>query len=210
MKRILVADDHVIVRKGLISLISDIPNMAVTGEAGDGPEIITCLQKSNFDLVVLDIGMPGMNGIEVLKHLKKNKNLTPVLVLSVYPEDQYAIRALKAGAAGYLTKKSAPEELVTAINRVLDGRKYVSPTLSEKLAIYVEYDRKGLLHENLSDREFQIMCMLGAGKRVVEIARQLFLSVKTISTHRRNILIKMNMKSNAELIHYAIYNNLIE
>lgn len=210
MIKILIADDHAIVRKGLKQIVSETPDIIVTDEASTGYEVLDKVRGNDYDAVVLDISMPGGDGLNILKQIKKGKPKIPILVLSVHPEDQYAVRALRAGAAGYLTKESAPDELITAIRRVSGGRKYVSSLFAEKLASELESDRERPLYEMLSDREYQVLCMMASGKRVKEIADELCLSVKTISTYRARILEKMRMKSNAELTHYAIKHGLVE
>ncbi len=210
MIKILIADDHAVVRRGLKQIVSETPDMIVSGEASTGYEVLDKVRGDDYDAVILDISMPGGDGLDILKQLKKIKPKIPILVLSVHPEDQYAVRALKAGAAGYLTKDSAPGELISAIRRVSSGRKYVSSLLAEKLAFDLEADRGKQLHEKLSDREYQVLCMMSSGKMAKEIATDLCLSVKTISTYRSRILEKMRMKNNAELTHYAIKHGLIE
>jgi len=210
MIKILIADDHPVVRKGLKEIIEDIPDMAVRGEASTGQETLEKVRKSDFDIVVLDISMPGGNGLDILKQLKDEKPELSVLVLSMYPEEQYAVRVLRAGASGYLTKESAPEELIAAIRKASKGGKYISSSLAEKLAFDLEIDAEKPLHETLSDREYQVMRMIASGKTGKEIGEVLFLSVKTISTYRSRILEKMKMKSSVELIHYALKNGLVE
>jgi two-component system invasion response regulator UvrY len=210
MVKILIADDHAVVRRGLKQIVSETPDMIVAGEASTGFEVLDLVRGNDYDVVVLDISMPGGDGLDILKQLKKEKPKMPILVLSVHPEDQYAIRVLKAGAAGYLTKEGAPDELITALRRVAGGRKYVSSLLAEKLAVDLEADGRRPLHEKLSDREYQVLCMMASGKMANEIAKDLCLSVKTISTYRSRILEKMRMKNNAELTHYAIKHGLIE
>jgi DNA-binding NarL/FixJ family response regulator len=209
MIKILVADDHPIVRQGLKQILSEYPDMTVADEAGNGKEVLTKVGKKDFDIVLLDISMPGRNGLDILKELKTKKPKLPVLVLSIYPEDQYAVRVLKLGAAGYLTKESVPEELVAAIRKVARGRKYVSNSLAEKLASDLEINAEKPLHENLSDREYQVMFMIASGKRLKEISEELSLSIKTISTYRSRIMDKMQMRNNAELIRYALQNGLV-
>jgi two-component system invasion response regulator UvrY len=209
MIRILVADDHAIVRKGLIQIISETTDMVVTDEACDGQEVLNKVRKDSFDMVLLDISMPGRTGLDILRELKAEKPKLPVLVLSMYPEEQYAVRVLKAGASGYLTKGSAPDELVVAIRKVSMGKRYITPSLAEKLAFNLQVDSDKPLHENLSDREYQVMCMIASGKTVGEIAEKLSLSPKTISTYRARILEKMKMKNNAEITHYAITSRLV-
>jgi two-component system invasion response regulator UvrY len=208
MIKILVADDHPIVRQGLKQILSEYPDMTVADEAGTGKDVLVKVGKKDFDIVLLDISMPGRNGLDILKELKAKKPKLPVLVLSIYPEDQYAVRVLKLGAAGYLTKESVPEELVAAIRKVARGRKYVSSSLAEKLATDLAINAEKSPHETLSDREYQVMSMIASGKRLKEVAEELSLSIKTISTYRSRIMEKMNMKNNAELIRYALQNGL--
>jgi two-component system invasion response regulator UvrY len=210
MIKILVADDHAIVREGLKQIISETPDMVVAAEASSTQEVLNKVWEDNYDVVLLDISMPGRGGLDVLKELKDEKPKLPVLILSIYPEEQYAMRALKAGASGYLTKESAPDELIAAIKKISQGRKYVSASLAEKLAFEMEIGTEKPPHEMLSDREYQVMCMIAEGKTIKEIAGELSLSVKTISTYRSRILEKMRMKNNAELTHYAIKNHLVE
>ena len=210
MIKILIADDHVIVREGLKQIVAETSDMVVSDEAGSGHEVLNKVLKNDYDVLVLDITMPGRGGLDVLKQIKSQKPELPVLVLSVHPEEQYAVRTLKAGASGYLTKESAPDELIAAIRKVSVGKKYVSPSLAEKLVFELEIDTEKPLHEALSDREYQVMCMIASGKTVKEIAEELFLSVKTISTYRSRILEKMKMKNNAELTYYAIKHGLVE
>ena len=208
MTKILVADDHPIVRQGLKKILSEHPDLTVADEAGTGKDVLIKVGKKDFDIVLLDISMPGRNGLDILKEIKIKKPKLPVLVLSIYPEDQYAVRVLKLGAAGYLTKESVPEELVAAIRKVSRGHKYVSNSLAEKLATDLAMNTEKSPHENLSDREYQVMSMIASGKRLKEVAEELSLSIKTISTYRSRIMEKMNMKNNAELIRYALQNGL--
>jgi len=210
MIKALIADDHAVVRQGLRQILQETSDMQVTGEAATGPEALDRARGDSYDVVVLDITMPGRSGFEVLKELRIDRPELPVLVLSMHAEEQFAVRLLKAGAAGYLNKESAPEELVKAIRKVVAGGRYVSPTLAEKLAFEIDAGSDKLAHETLSDREFQVMRMMASGKTVKEIAAELSLSVKTISTYRARILAKMNLHTNAELIHYAITNQLVE
>jgi len=210
MIKILIADDHAIVREGLKQIVAETSDMAVADEASTGHEVLDRVRDNDYDVVVLDISMPGGDGLNILKQIKRERPKLSVLVLSMHPEKQYAVRVLKAGAAGYLTKESAPDELITAIKRVATGRKYVSSSLAEKLAFDLEHDTMQPLHEILSDREYQVMCMIAGGKRAKEIAEELCLSIKTISTYRSRILEKMDMKNNAELTHYAIKEGLVE
>ncbi len=213
MIRILIIDDHTIVQRGLRQIVAGEPDMVVAGEARTGPEGLALAQAQPWDVVVLDLSMPGRGGLEILKELKQARPRVPVLILSMYPEEQYAIRALRLGAAGYLTKESAPEELIGAIRKVIRGGRYVSAALAETLAgRMVTGDRAGEqpLHESLSDREYLVLRLIGAGKTVTEISRELALSAKTISTYRARILQKMGMRTNAELTHYAISNRLVD
>ena len=210
MIRVLIADDHAVVRQGLKQILRDTREMIVAGEAVNGQEVLEKVRAAAWDVVILDISMPGHSGLDILKELKYERPNLPVLVLSMYPEDQFAVRVLKAGASGYLTKDSAPDELVKAIRKVVSGGKYVSPFLAEKLAFEIGMDSSKLPHETLSDREFQVLRMIATGKAVKEIAAELSLSVKTISTYRARLLQKMNLTTNAELIHYAIQNRLID
>ena len=207
--KILIADDHPIVRAGFKQVISDMPDMLVADEAGNGQEVLQLIGKKDYDLVLLDISMPGRNGLEILKDLKSEKPKLPVLILSIYPEEQYAIRALRAGASGYMTKASAPNELILAIRKISEGGKYISASLAETLAYYLDGDAAKPPHETLSDREYQVMLMIASGKTVTEIANELCLSVKTISTYRTHIREKMKMKNNAEMTLYAVQNKLV-
>ncbi len=210
MIKILIADDHPVVRQGLKEVIEETPGMMVADEASNGQETLEKVRKSDFDVVLLDISMPGRSGLDILKELKSEKPELSVLILSMHPEEQYAVRVLKAGASGYLTKESAPKELKAAIKKASIGRKYVSSSLAEKLALYLEIDDERPLHETLSDREYEVMRMIASGKTITEIAEKLFLSIKTISTYRSRIIEKMGMKSNSELTHYALKNRLVE
>jgi len=208
MIKILIADDHAIVREGLKQIVADTTGLVVAGEAKNEQETLKLVRKGDFDIILLDIAMPGRGGLDVLKQLKQEKPKLPVLILSMYPEEQYAVRALKMGAAGYLTKVSAPDELIKAIKKISRGRKYISSSLAEKLALNLEVDTEIPPHESLSNREFQVMCMIASGKTVKKIAEELSLSVNTISTYRARVLEKMRMKTNSELTHYAIKNQL--
>ncbi|MGE5301179.1 MAG: response regulator [Acidobacteriota bacterium] len=210
MIRILIADDHRIVREGLKQILAETPDMIVVDEASNGQEVLGKVWENDYDVVLLDISMPGRSGLDILKQLKNERPKLAVLVLSMYSEEQYAIRALRAGASGYMTKESAPDELIEAIRKVSTGRKYISPTVAEKLAVSLEANDERPAHENLSDREYQVMCMIASGKTIKTIAGELSLSVKTVSTYRTRILEKMRMKNNAELTHYSIQNRLVE
>src|SRR5262252_8804333 len=196
MIKVCVVDDHAVVREGLKRIIAENPGMAVTAEAGDGHEALRVIQSEPCDVILLDITMPNKNGLDVLKQL--------------HAEDQYAVRVLRAGAAGYLTKESAPAKLVQAIRKVVRGGKYVSPTLAEKLVYDLDSKSSKAPHEVLSDREYQVLCMIASGKTVTDIAGELTLSVKTISTYRVRILEKLNMKNNAEMTRYAIKEGLVD
>jgi two-component system invasion response regulator UvrY len=207
MTRILIADDHAIFREGLKQILEDVPGMVVVDDASRGQEVLEKVAKNDYDLLLLDIAMPGLSGLETLKLLKGQKPKLRVLILSMYPEEQYAVRAIKAGASGYITKASASEELLEAIRKVSQGGRYISLSIAEKLLFDLEPERPP--HERLSDREYQVLCMIARGKTVSEIALELFLSVKTVSTHRVHILEKMRMKNNAELTNYAIKHNLV-
>lgn len=206
--RILIADDHDVVRRGLREMLADEFKDAEFGEASDARQAVSKALLRKWDLLVLDIAMPGRSGLDALKEVKVQRPKLPVLVLSMYPERQYALRALRSGAAGYLTKASASAELVGAVKKILDGGKYVSATLAEQLAGELTAPTRGVPHETLSDREFEVLCLIASGKTVKEIATTLTLSVNTISTHRSRILAKMKMKTSAELTHYAIANKL--
>lgn len=208
--RVFIADDHAIVREGLKQILADSPDIIVAGESENGLDAIKLFRKSKCHVMLLDISMPDKSGIDVLKQVKKEHPDMAVLMLSMHREDQYAIRSLKAGAAGYLTKQSAPKELVTAIRQVAAGQKYVSAALAQELAAQVGEDHAVALHDTLSDREYQTLTMIASGKTVSVIAEELSLSVKTISEYRARLLIKMKLKNSAELTHYAIKNQLIE
>ncbi|MCZ7626428.1 MAG: DNA-binding response regulator [Candidatus Methylomirabilota bacterium] len=210
MIRILIADDHTVARRGLIQVVSEEPGMQVVGEAKNGQELFALLRRQPCDLVVLDISMPGKSGLDVLSELKHEYRNLPVLVLSMHAEEQYAVRALKSGAAGYLTKDSAAEELLKAIKKVIGGGRYMSLELAERLALEVAGGVARPPHEALSHQEFRVLCLLASGKSITDIATELSLSVKTVSTYRARILEKMSMESNVELIRYAIQNRLVE
>jgi len=210
MINILIADDHYLVREGFKKLINREVDMTIPAEAATGPDVLEKLAEEEIDVVVLDINMPGKSGLDLLKDLRDNYHHIKILILSMQPEDRFAIRLLKSGASGYITKESAPDELVKAIRKVYNGGKYISSTLAEKLAFDIDIDTEKPLHENLSDREFQIFELIGAGKSIAEIARELSLSQSTVHTYRTRVLEKMKMHSNAEIIHYAIKNKLVD
>ncbi len=209
MIRILIADDHAIVRQGLKQIVAGEPDLRVVGEAETAPEVLAFVRAHPCDVVIQDISLPGPDGLTVLTDLKREFPRLPVLVLSMYPAEQFGVRALKLGAAGYLTKKAAPEELVTAIRKVITGGRYITPSLAEQLAAHLTRDESQPLHETLSEREYQVLRMIAAGKKASEIADELALSVKSINTYRARLLEKMGMKSNAELIRYALTYRLI-
>ena len=210
MIKIFIADDHAIIRRGLKQIISETSDMLIAAEAEKGDELLSKVFQEHYDVVLLDISMPGTSGLEVLKQLKKRRPKLPVLMLSIYPEDQYAMRALKAGASGYITKESAPEELIAAIRKISKGGKYVSSSLAERIIFELDvYDEKPS-HMTLSDREYQVMCMFASGKKVKEIADALTLSIQTISTYRTRILEKMKLHGIGDLIRYAVKRRLVE
>lgn len=208
--RILITEDHAVVRQGLKLILADHFKKAVFGEARNATEALARVWKEKWDVVVLDITMPGRSGLEVLKEIKRSRPRLPVLILSMHPEDQFAVRLLKAGAAGYLTKESAGEELVGAIKKVVGGGRYISPALAERMASYLTIDVRKAPHERLSDREFLILRMIASGKQVSQVAKELTISVSTVSTYRARILKKMDMKNNAELTHYALQRELVD
>lgn len=207
---VLIADDHAIVRQGLKQILSETEDLVVAGEADDGVEALHLARQQEWNVFLLDVSMPNRNGIDTLKQLKKEFPKLPVLILSMHPEEQYAVRALKAGASGYLTKQSAPEQLVTAIRQVAGGRKYVSPTVAMQLADAIANDSNSEQppHELLSDREYEVLKLIATGKTLTQIAEELNLAVATISTFRARILIKLGLSSTAELIRYGLEHGL--
>jgi len=207
--KILLTDDHALVRQGLKLILADHFKKAVFGEARNAEEALARVLKEKWDVAVLDITMPGRGGLELLKEIKRLRPKLPVLVLSMHPEDQFAVRMLKAGAAGYLTKESAGNELVGAIEKVVAGGRYVSASLGERMASYLDLDLQKAPDERLSDREFLVLRMIASGKTVSQIAKELYLSVKTVSTYRARMLQKMDMKNNSELTHYAMQRGLV-
>ncbi len=210
MINILIADDHALMRAGLKRILKDEPDLKVISEAGNGFEVLESVKKEKIDFVVLDLTMPGKNGLEIIKDLKKiNKNIH-ILILSMHPEDRFAVRALKSGASGYMTKESAPDELVNAIRKIISGRKYISDILAEKLASELNDDSYIVPHKELSDREYEVFIMIASGKKITEIAKELSLSIPTVNTYRSRIFDKMKLKSNVELTHYALSNKLID
>ncbi len=210
MIKVVIADDHAIVRKGMRLIADDSPTIEITGEASEYSELMRLLRGAACDVLLLDIGMPGKNGIEILKIVKETYPKMQVLILSMYPEDQYALRALKAGASGYLTKDHAPERLLEAIHTVARGKRYITPSLAETLATHLVDESDAPPHESLSDREYQTMCLIASGKQLSQIAELLSLSPKTVSVYRARILEKMHMKNNAEVTHYALKHKLVE
>ena len=207
--KILIADDHIVVRKGLRQIILDEFPFAEIEEVGDAEELIKKVMKSKWDIVISDLSMPGRSGLDSLVQIKESFPELPVLILSVYPEEQYGVRVLKAGASGYLNKDSAPEELIKAMRQVMLGKKYITPAVAEKLVSILNHPQEKQLHEQLSDREFEVLKLLAKGKSITAIAAQLSLSITTVSTYRGRILSKMNMSSNAELVLYAIEHKLL-
>jgi DNA-binding NarL/FixJ family response regulator len=210
MIRVIIADDHAAVRRGVKDILADEADMEIGAEASTSQELLELVRKQAWDAVVLDISLPGRSGLEVLSELKQERPSLPVLVHTMHAEDQFAVRALRAGAAGYLTKDSPPTELVKALRKIVAGGKYVGQSLAEKLAVNVDANIDRAPHEALSDREFQILRLLASGKTVSAIADELSLSVKTISTYRSRILGKMKMKNNAELMRYALQQKVVE
>jgi DNA-binding NarL/FixJ family response regulator len=208
--KVLVADDHAIVRRGLRQILAETPDILVGAEAASAAEVRRLVQEERFSVVVLDISLPGASGLELLADIRKARPDLPVLILTVHSEDQYAVRAIRSGAAGFLTKESAPDRLIEAVRKIASGGRYVSPELAERLASALAGENKGAPHERLSDREFEIMKMLASGKTVSQVAQELSLSVKTVSTHRTRILKKMEMKTNAELTSHAVRNGLVD
>jgi two-component system, NarL family, invasion response regulator UvrY len=208
--RILLADDHAMFREGVKQLLTNNPDLDVVEEANDAAQVIQKVQQTRCDVVVLDISMPGRDGIDVLKQIRQLNSRIHVLVLSMYPEEQYAFRAIKAGASGYLTKNKASSELIAAIQRVAAGRKYISPEVAEQLAVELGTGADTPLHQRLSDREFQVMCLIASGRTVGEIAHELSISVSSVSTMRTRILKKFRMKTSAEITHYAIKHDLVK
>jgi two-component system, NarL family, invasion response regulator UvrY len=207
MVKVLLVDDHPVVRRGVREILSDEPDIDIL-ETADGHECARLIQEGSINLVILDLDLPGKNGLDLLKEIKRKRPDLPVLILSIYPEEQFAVRVLKAGASGFVSKDAAPQELVKAVRKILGGGKHVSQRIAEFLLAQVGCESTSSPHERLSDREFQILCLLGAGKTVSSIAGELSLSVPTVSTYRARILQKMEMKTTAQLMHYAILNQL--
>lgn len=209
MVRIFIADDHAVVREGLKQIISEVSGMQIAGESDNGFDVVSHVATNRYDVVILDITMPGPNILDLVKQIRQSKPRLPILVLSIHPEEQYAVRVLRAGASGYLTKESAPDELVNAIQKVSRGGKYVSAALAENILFTLGTDQEKMPHDHLSDREYQALCMIASGRTVKNIAEELNLSEKTISTYRCRVLQKMGMKSNAEITHYAFKYGLV-
>ncbi|HOJ13347.1 MAG TPA: response regulator transcription factor [Deltaproteobacteria bacterium] len=210
MIRVLVADDHPIVREGVKQILSETEDIIVSDEASTGKEALDLVLKNAYDVVILDISMPGRDGLETLKELKSARPKTPVLILSIYPEEHYAVRVLRAGAAGYVAKASAPDELIAAIRKVASGGRYLSPKAAERLTYELDRDFSKPLHEQLSDREHQVMRLMASGKSIKEIAAELCLSIKTVSTYRGRVFEKLGVSTNAALVLYALKNGLID
>jgi two-component system invasion response regulator UvrY len=210
MIRILIADDHAVVRRGLHQILAEESDMKVVGEAGTSEESLAVLRKQKCDVVVLDINMPDKNGIETIKDMKVEFPEMNILVLSMHQEDQFGVRAFRAGASGYLTKDSNPDEMLVAIRKVASGKKYITAKLAELLEFELHRKSDKPLHQSLSDREFAVLLAIAKGKSIASIAQELFLSAKTVSSYRARVLAKMNMKSNAEIIHYAHHHSLLE
>jgi two-component system invasion response regulator UvrY len=209
MIKVLIADDHAIVRQGLKQILAEATEISVTGEAANGVDAARLARTGDYDVVVLDVSMPDRNGLDVLKQIKKDAPQLPVLMLSMHPEDQLGVRSIKEGAAGYLSKQSAPEQLIAAIQQVASGRKYISSLLAEQLANAIG-GGDAALHDTLSTREYQTLCMIASGKTLTAVGESLKISVKTVSVYRARLLEKMHMKNNAEITHYAIRHNLID
>jgi len=209
MTNLLIADDHNVVRHGIKNILEPLSDMKIIDEASTGMETIEKILNHHYDAVILDISLPDRSGLEILKQIKEYRPNIPVLIFSIYPEEQYAIRVIKAGAAGYLQKDSKSEDLISAIRKIVTGRKYITANLAEKLALELEDDYNLPLYHKLSDREYQVLCLIASGHTVSEIADELSLSVKTISTNRSRILNKLHFKNNAQLICYAVKNHLV-
>jgi DNA-binding NarL/FixJ family response regulator len=208
--KVLIADDHDIVRQGINTIISDVSDISVVGEAENGDDVLKKIQELDVDIVIMDYDMPGRNGLDTLIELKAMNPKLPVIILSMFPEDHYGVRFLKAGASGYLGKSNVTQQLVEAIRRVMNGHKYISANLADKLVSELNKDSEGLPHEKLTDREFQVFHCIASGKRLKAIAEELHLSINTVSTYRSRILDKMEMANNSDLIRYAIKNSLIK
>ena len=204
MINILIVDDHLIVREGIKRIIDDVPDMKIKAEASSGPEALDLILKNPYDLILLDISMPGQNGLQTLKLIKKHDKNIQVLMLSMHSEDQYAMRSIKAGASGYITKETASSQLVTAIRKINKGRKFITPQVAELLTTNLYHDEEKELHEYLSDREFEILKLIASGKTIKTIASELSISHKTVGTYRSRLLKKLNLKNTSDIIHYVI------
>jgi two-component system, NarL family, invasion response regulator UvrY len=209
MIKILIVDDHAVVRKGIRQILSEEKNISALGEASNSEELMSQLYENDWDIIILDITLPGKNGLDLLIEIKKRKPDIKVLILTMHTEEEIAIRALKTGASGFLNKDSVPGELISAVNKISTGGKFISSSLGEKLALLLDRDATTSPHETLSKREFEIMCLIASGNSLTDIAKELSISIKTVSTYRTRIMEKMNMKSNVELTHYAIKNKLV-
>jgi DNA-binding NarL/FixJ family response regulator len=207
--KIILADDHAVVRQGVKQILAGAFPSAVFGEASNAHDLLALVRQGRWDIVVLDLTMPGSNGLDVLKLIKHDHPQLPVLILSMYPEDQFAVRAVRAGAAGYLNKEGAPEELVLAVRKILAGGNYISAAVADELVMHSRHEGDGPLHEQLSDREYQVLCLIASGKSIKEIGAELSLSPATVSTYRARILQKMGMTTSAQLMQYAIQNGLV-
>jgi DNA-binding NarL/FixJ family response regulator len=210
MINILIADDHAIVREGLKQIVGEESDIIVAGEAANAGDLLDMLREKSFDLIILDLNMPGQSGLEALKEIKNEYPELPVLILSMYSEDQYGLRAIRAGAAGFLKKVSAPEELVKAIRLIMSGGKYISQELVEKMAASFDTAKQSLPHESLSDREYQIMCAIASGQSADAIAKDLSISVHTVYSYRNRIFDKLDLKTNVEITQYAMHHNLVD
>ena len=209
MIRVLIADDHAVVRLGLKQILTEDPEIIIKDDVSNGADALDKIRKNQYDILILDISMPGINGLDVLREVRSSSPDLPVLILSIHSEDQYAVRVLKDGASGYMTKEAAPSELINAVKSIISGHKYINSSIAEKLALYIETDKKIKGHELLSDREYYVFCKLASGISNKQIASVLGLSAKTISTYRTRILKKMGFETNAQLTHYAIKEHLL-
>jgi len=209
MIKLLIADDHKIFREGLREIINKTSDIRVIDEAKSGSEVLSKVEENNYDVILLDISMPGRSGLDILKQLRQENPHIQVLILSMYSEEEFAVRAMKTGAAGYLVKDTASKDLIEAIRKVSMGSKYVTPSLAEKLAIDIDMGNETPIHAKLSNREYEVMCMISSGKKNIEIAEEILVSPKTVSSYKKRILVKMGMKTNAQLTEYAIRNGLI-
>ncbi len=210
MIRALIADDHAVVREGIRRILEQAQDITVGGEADNGQKLLALVAKADWDVLIMDLSMPGLSGLEALREVRRQRPNLPVLILSMYAEDQYAVRALAAGASGYINKSSPPDNLIKAIRTVVSGRRYISPEVAECLASHVDKSSAGAPHERLSNREYQVLCMIASGKSGKAIARELCLSIKTISTFRRRVLDKLELRNNADIARYAVQHNLLD